>query len=150
MHRLLILIFLLLLGCSTRFDATLPPIPTVKEKLYTFYHDNRGIYFHAHNGVMCTTMSHYLYQKLFYIYLPSNLHTLRQSGRRIQNSALQAGDLLFFQMNKKVHVGIYVEQGLFMHPSIYHGLILESIKDPHYANQLIEVRRIFKSAQSLR
>jgi len=147
--RLLILpLFILFFGCSTRFEATLPPTPTVKERLYTFYHENRGIYFTTNEGIMCSAMSHYLYQKLFYIYLPTNIAQLQHSGRQVHNTQLQAGDLLFFTQNGKKHVGIYVEQGLFLHPSLYHGLILESIKDPTYAKHLIEVRRIFKSQTS--
>ena len=75
---------------------------------------------------------------LFLVHAPI---TIAQSNIVADN--FQPGDLLFFWISEKGrHVGIYVEDGLFLHSSTSVGVTLSELDDDYWRYRLISVRRI--------
>lgn len=72
------------------------------------------------SGFDCSGFSMYCYQKYYGIHLPHGANMQMHRGRKVSLSALQAGDLIFFDHDhngKADHVGIYVGGGKMVHAS---------------------------------
>ena len=72
------------------------------------------------SGFDCSGFSMYCYQKYYGIHLPHGANMQMHRGRKVSLSALQAGDLIFFDHDhngKADHVGIYIGGGKLVHAS---------------------------------
>ena len=68
--------------------------------------------------------------------LNGNAAALSRQSRPVQASALQAGDLLFFNTlgQPNSHVGVYVGQGKFVHAANERsGVRMDRLSDRYYA-----------------
>ncbi len=72
------------------------------------------------SGFDCSGFSMYCYSKYYNIRLPHGANMQMHRGRKVSLSALQTGDLIFFDHDhngKADHVGIYVGGGKMVHAS---------------------------------
>ena len=72
------------------------------------------------SGFDCSGFSMYCYQKYYGIHLPHGANMQMHRGRKVSLSALQAGDLIFFDHDhngRADHVGIYIGGGKMVHAS---------------------------------
>ena len=72
------------------------------------------------SGFDCSGFSMYCYSKYYNISLPHGANMQMHRGRKVSLSALQTGDLIFFDHDhngKADHVGIYVGGGKMVHAS---------------------------------
>lgn len=72
------------------------------------------------SGFDCSGFSMYCYKKYYGISLPHGANMQMHRGRKVSLSALQTGDLVFFDHDhngKADHVGIYVGNGKLVHAS---------------------------------
>ncbi len=84
------------------------------------------------------------------IQLPRISYQQATRGERIQLSAVQKGDLLFFQTNKNRkrinHVGLVVEikKGVikFIHSTTSKGVLISSLEERYWKNAFTEARRV--------
>jgi len=96
-------------------------------------------------GADCSGFTQYIYKQQN-INLPRTALGQSQVGQRVEPSALQKGDLLFFLTDKKrgipvTHVGMYLENGKFIHAASQNkGIIISSLGD--YANRFVEAKRV--------
>ena len=77
--------------------------------------------------------------------LPRQSYDQYQSGVKIRGRKLYAGDLVFFEIEKKgdTHVGIYVDQGKFIHSSSTGGLVREDyLGDKYWQKHYLGARRV--------
>ncbi|PWG63112.1 C40 family peptidase [Spiribacter halobius] len=78
--------------------------------------------------------------------------TTRQQARRgepVAAAALRAGDLVFFRTGGgKLHVGIYVEGGHFLHASTSRGVTLSRLDNPYWSRHYWQARRILTPART--
>jgi len=99
-------------------------------------------------GADCSGFTQYIYKKQN-INLPRTAFGQSQVGQRINPSALQKGDLLFFLTDKKrgipvTHVGMYLENGNFIHAaSKDKGIIITPLSK--YAKRFVVAKRITNS-----
>ena len=65
-------------------------------------------------------------------------------GKKVAQSDLIAGDLVFFNTNGKgiSHVGIYVGDGKFAHSSSSKGVTISALSDSYYAKRYVTARRV--------
>lgn len=65
-------------------------------------------------------------------------------GEPVEESELQAGDLVFFSDHSRRigHVGIYLENGRFVHASVQSGVIESAIEEKYYRRRYKGARRI--------
>lgn len=91
----------------------------------------------------CSGFVRYVYGKLG-ITLPRTARQQIKAGQKVAFAALQAGDLVFFDMMKGYvsHVGMYLGDGTFIHAANPRkGVRIDSIDTPSYRKHIVGARR---------
>ncbi|NQV53536.1 MAG: C40 family peptidase [Flavobacteriales bacterium] len=85
-------------------------------------------------GVDCSGFVGALYRQVYQKELPRTTAALASSSKPVGKSALEEGDLVFFDMQgkKKSHVGVYLNAGSFVHASTSKGVIVSDLNNPYY------------------
>ena len=101
----------------------------------------------SHNGVDCSGLILITYKELFGKNLPRTVKEQAQKGQKIPKDALQAGDLVFFKTGVfQKHVGIYLEDDLFMHASGSQGVIISSLNNEYWHKRYWQAQRFIPSS----
>lgn len=89
---------------------------------------------HDMKGVDCSAFTKITYRQLFSIHLPRTTAGQAYYGERIKPAHLTPGDLVLFRTDgeKQRHVGIYVEDGIFLHASTSKGVTLSRLNNPYW------------------
>lgn len=76
--------------------------------------------------------------------LPRTTLYQSKSGIAISKKELQTGDLVFFITSKKGtrHVGIYLDDGDFMHVSTSRGVMISNLENPYWKRHYWKSRRV--------
>lgn len=94
-------------------------------------------------GIDCSGFVYLTYKDHFGIELPRTTGQQAQSGQPVKVPGLQAGDLVFFKTGILAkHVGIYVENGEFLHASTGKGVMLSNLSDPYWSSHYWKTVRI--------
>ena len=94
-------------------------------------------------GIDCSGFVFVTYMDRFRIKLPRTTELQSRLGRPIAKSRLKAGDLVFFKTGVKVrHVGIYIENGKFIHASTSRGVMMSSFDDSYWSKKYWKSIRI--------
>lgn len=155
------LALLLLSGCSTvSMDNDAPAVevtvgngvdlsdsPAVKERLYQQFslwkgtpYDLGGL---SRSGVDCSGFVYVTYRDSLGWRLPRTTELQASVGREIPQEDLRAGDLVFFKTGFKVrHVGMYLENGRFLHASTSRGVMISSLLNPYWEDAYWHSRRV--------
>jgi cell wall-associated NlpC family hydrolase len=150
-HRLiffhLLLIAALLSGCSsTRFEEP-APVPGrmdlsnemwVKQILYAQYEQWKTVKYRAggmsRDGVDCSGFVSLTYDSRLGIKLPRSTDEQVNVGTPINQRELAAGDLVFFKTGRNTrHVGIYLEDGKFLHASTEKGVMISRMDEAYWS-----------------
>lgn len=85
-------------------------------------------------GVDCSGFVFLIYREVYGKDLPRVSRDMASIIKRKHEKQLKEGDLLFFSFgrNKIDHVGIYLQNGKFVHVSTKSGVIISNLKDPWY------------------
>lgn len=85
-------------------------------------------------GIDCSAFTQRTYRDLFRIQIPRTTEGQAYFGESIHVSSLRAGDLVLFRTQgvKQRHVGIYVEDGVFLHASTSKGVMLSRLNNPYW------------------
>jgi cell wall-associated NlpC family hydrolase len=96
------------------------------------------------DGVDCSGLTCSVYETAVKKKLPRSTMEQYQTGAPIEKSELQFGDLVFFDTTgrKPSHVGIYVEDDLFVHASVVSGVTISSLESTYYKNRFVGARRV--------
>lgn len=151
-HILYTLFILIFTACSSKPPAPVQTISsthssTVK-KLYRHYNQWRGTPYRygglSQNGVDCSGFTYQCYKSLFNCDLPRSTQYQIKEGKRVYLGELEAGDLIFFKTGeKKRHVGIYIEEGKFMHASSSRGVTISNLKNDYWKKCYWQAKRLF-------
>lgn len=82
-------------------------------------------------GIDCSAFVQLTFDNLFNIQLPRTTSQQVRSGKQIGRSDLQAGDLVFFRAGR--HVGIYLEDGRFLHASTRLGVTISRLDNVYWS-----------------
>jgi len=145
-----IIILLFFTACSSR-----PPAPAQQtssssstvNKLYKQYNKWRGTPYKygglSRSGVDCSGFVYQSYRSVFNHSLPRSTKDQIKKGKRVYINELQCGDLIFFKTGYKTrHVGIYVENGKFMHASTSRGVTLSNLRSGYWREHYWQARRL--------
>lgn len=139
---LLLVLSLWLGGCSLSPDQ--PGVSSsdfeVRQQLYAQYSEWRGVRYRAGGlskaGVDCSGLVYLTYRDRFDLQLPRNTRDLANVGAPVASQQWRAGDLVFFRINRWTnHVGIYLEDGRFLHASTSSGVMISHVDDPYWKNR---------------
>ncbi|PKM10950.1 MAG: glycoside hydrolase [Gammaproteobacteria bacterium HGW-Gammaproteobacteria-3] len=96
-------------------------------------------------GVDCSGLVYLTYRDLFDLTLPRT--TAQQAAHGVEVTQLEAGDLVFFKTgHRRRHVGIYLEQGRFLHVSSRRGVVISSLDNPYWSKKYWKAVRVFNAS----
>jgi cell wall-associated NlpC family hydrolase len=100
-------------------------------------------------GVDCSGLTCNVYESAMQKKLPRSTKEQYQAGKSVPKADLQFGDLVFFNTTgrKPSHVGIYIEDDLFVHASVVTGVSISSLESTYYKTRFVGARRIVNSAE---
>ncbi len=122
------------------------------DKLYQFIEKWMGTPYkygaQTEAGTDCSGFSGNLYKSIFENTLPRTAKMQYQSCSKIDMDDIKEGDLVFFNTRGGVsHVGVYLQNGYFVHASTKEGVTISSLTESYYKNKFIGAGRPSISAQ---
>ncbi len=97
----------------------------------------------SHNGVDCSGFTLLTYKELFGQDLPRTVKEQVKEGVKISQASLQPGDLVFFKTGLfQKHVGIYLEDDLFIHASRSKGVTISSLQNLYWQKRFWQAQRL--------
>lgn len=148
---------LYLAGCATSPAPVTETFPSstadaesrsgVKHALYQQHDRWRGTRYRVGgldgDGFDCSGLTYVLYRDLFGKHLPRTTGEQAEVGRSVNRGRLGPGDLVFFKTGVfQKHVGIYVENGLFLHASRSGGVRLSDLEKGYWRKRYWQARRL--------
>jgi len=84
-------------------------------------------------GIDCSGLAFLLEQQVYGLNIPRNTGQQVAIIKRKYEEDLKEGDLVFFDYNGKKfsHVGIYLQNGYYVHASTTKGVIIVKLRDPY-------------------
>lgn len=99
-----------------------------------------------HHGVDCSGLVLRVYEKVTGIKLPRSSREQAEFCNKIKRSQVRPGDLVFFATGKDPerisHVGMMVDDDLFIHASTSKGVCVSSVSTPYYQKTFMMYGRI--------
>lgn len=119
----------------------------VNHKLINFYNEWEGVDYkwggNSKKGVDCSAFIQKAYKKSFNLNIPRTTIKQVKIGRTINKSHLKIGDLVFFKTGFNTrHVGIYLENGKFMHASTKKGVTISKLNNNYYKKHYWTAKRL--------
>lgn len=94
-------------------------------------------------GTDCSGFIQLTYLQRFGIALPRDTSAQRHVGRRVDDSRLRPGDLVFFDTAaRERHVGIYLGKRQFLHVSTRAGVMLSRLDDGYWGSRFTHAVRV--------
>jgi hypothetical protein len=95
-------------------------------------------------GFDCSGFVQYVFRQIG-INLPRTADVQYELGRKVMQSDLQPGDLVFFETYEPgaSHDGIYVGDGMFIAANSGTGVAVVSLADPYWSTRYLGARRLF-------
>lgn len=133
-------------------SAKLPPVDPadnafVRQQIYQQYQQWKGTGYAygglGKNGLDCSGLVYITYRDKLDQTVPRTTGKLAQSGVAVPRQQLRAGDLVFFTTGiKSRHVGIYIEDGKFLHVSTSKGVMISHLNDYYWKDRFLLARRV--------
>ena len=123
-------------GAGGRVDFTNKS--QVKQALYAQFDQWRAVKYKSgglsRDGVDCSGFVYLTFNSRLGIELPRSTDLQVTQGKTIPQRELVPGDLVFFKTGKSTrHVGIYLEDGKFLHASTEKGVMISRLTDNYWA-----------------
>ena len=85
------------------------------------------------NGIDCSGFTYLLYKEVYDKTIPRNTSEQVDIIKRKYEGQLKEGDLVFFNYDKKKfsHVGVFLQNGYYVHASTRKGVMVQKLKDPY-------------------
>jgi len=94
-------------------------------------------------GVDCSALVYLIYRDDMGIQLPRTTQYQATAGKAIKRAQLSPGDLVFFKIGRRSrHVGIYIEDGKFLHASASKGVTISQMTDYYWKSRYWRARRM--------
>lgn len=90
------------------------------------------------SGIDCSAFVGMVYNEVYRKDLPRTSRDMAQRIKRKYDNQLQEGDLVFFSFGGRDidHVGVYLQNGKFVHVSTKQGVVISNLKDTWYYKYL--------------
>ncbi|ADY51779.1 NLP/P60 protein [Pseudopedobacter saltans DSM 12145] len=120
--------------------ATMMDVSTKRlhnNKLYNFINEWEGVKYRNgglnKTGIDCSGFVYLLYKEVYNKEIPRNTSQQINIIKRKFEGSLKEGDLVFFDYdNKKFsHVGVFLQNGYYVHASTRRGVMVQKLKDPY-------------------
>ncbi|MBX3667989.1 MAG: C40 family peptidase [Rhodocyclaceae bacterium] len=135
------------------YIAAASPAAATEAALYALGLIDRNYRYGGRNpdsGLDCSGMVSHIYEAVAGLRLPHNAAQIAESTRPVEKSALQPGDLVFFNTQHRPysHVGLYLGEGRFVHAPSSAGryVRIESMHKPYFAARFDGARTLVPPA----
>lgn len=114
------------------------------KQLYKFITDWTGVKYRFggldKNGIDCSGFALLLQKEIYGVTLPRISRDQASFARKKNINNLEEGDLVFFAFGggNVDHVGIYLNNGFFVHASTNRGVIVDDLNLPAYQRALVK------------
>lgn len=119
----------------------------INDNLFDFYSNWEGVRYKlggsSKSGIDCSGFVQRVLKEKFNLSLPRSTGEQARVGKPINKSELQMGDLVFFKTGRTNHVGIYIEDGKFMHASTKIGVTISELESDYFAKNYWKAQRVF-------
>ena len=149
---LALLLISLLTGCQSPAgreepSSLLGSASEVRSALLDQYQEWRGVPYRSggqsRRGVDCSGFVQLTFRERFGLELPRDTRQQSRLGAPISTRGLQPGDLVFFNTGQRTqHVGIFIEDGQFLHASTSKGVIISDLDNPYWRKTYWQSRRL--------
>lgn len=118
------------------------------EKLYQFIDDWYGVKYKYggkdKSGIDCSGLTAVIYLTVYKKTISSNTKDLVNEAKKIKESDLKEGDLVFFNTNGKSisHVGVYLQNHKFVHASTKKGVMVSDMNEPYFKKTYVSSGRV--------
>ena len=118
------------------------------EKLYQFINEWYGVPYKYSgkdkSGIDCSGLTSVLYFNVYKKNISSNTKALVGEVKKINESDLKEGDLVFFNTNGKSisHVGVYLQNNKFVHASTKKGVMISDMTEPYFQKTYVSSGRV--------
>ena len=130
---------------DTKASKAADAMANLKSKpLYRFITDWTGVRYRFggldKNGVDCSGFAFLLEKEIYGVTLPRISREQANMVKRKNIDNLKEGDLVFFSFggNDVDHVGVYLNNGFFVHASTTRGIVVDDITLPAYQKVLVK------------
>ncbi|WP_066965685.1 NlpC/P60 family protein [Microbulbifer sp. Q7] len=123
------------------------PAELLKASLYQQHQAWKGIPYRlggmSRRGIDCSALVYLIYRDQMGIELPRTTQYQALAGEAIKQGQLRPGDLVFFRTSRRGrHVGIYIEEGKFLHASVSKGVTISHLTDYYWKSRYWRARRL--------
>lgn len=114
------------------------------KQLYKFITDWTGVKYRFggldKQGIDCSGFAFLLEKEIYGVTLPRISRDQANFARKKNYNSLQEGDLVFFSFGggNVDHVGVYLNNGFFVHASTNRGVIVDDLNLPAYQKALVK------------
>lgn len=114
------------------------------KQLYKFITDWTGVKYRFggldKNGIDCSGLALLLQKEIYGVTLPRISRDQANFARKKNINNLEEGDLVFFAFGggNVDHVGVYLNNGFFVHASTNRGVIVDDLNLPAYQRALVK------------
>ncbi len=114
------------------------------KSLYKFITDWTGVKYRFggldKGGIDCSGFAFLLEKEIYGVTLPRISRDQANFARKKNYGALEEGDLVFFSFGggNVDHVGVYLNNGFFVHASTNRGVIVDDLSLPAYQKALVK------------
>ncbi len=154
------LVVMVLAGCGSIPDRGAPKIAhvpgvkvdlgntvLVKENLYAQYNQWKNTKYQigglSRNGIDCSGFVYVTFKSKLGVVLPRSTEFQAELGESVDKNHLRAGDLVFFKTGKAGrHVGVYLEDGRFLHASTSQGVMISGLDENYWKSAYWKAKRL--------
>jgi len=103
-------------------------------------------------GFDCSGFARHIYKNIYNVDLPHNASSQYPSSllSPVPSDELKPGDLIFFASTAKKkrinHVGIYLDEGKFIHAALKHGIVISDLDNRHWKSRIVSTKRLVDEA----
>ncbi len=133
---------------SEDYDYTSYSTPkhNLNADLYDFYAKWEGVRYklggESMTGIDCSAFIQKAFEEKLALEMPRTTLLQAKVGKEVSKNELELGDLVFFKTGKTKHVGIYMENGKFMHASTSYGVTISDLSNSYFAKNYWKAQRI--------
>jgi cell wall-associated NlpC family hydrolase len=119
----------------------------IKDVLYAQYREWKGTRYQlrglSKDGIDCSGFVHITFKSKLGVNLPRSSDLQAALGTGIDKDELRAGDLVFFKTGRTLkHVGVYLEEGRFLHASTKSGVMISHLNERYWKSAYWKARRL--------
>lgn len=118
----------------------------LNNELFDFYSKWEGVRYklggESKKGIDCSAFIQKAFKERFDLEMPRTTLLQAKVGKEIKKNELEIGDLVFFKTGKSKHVGIYIDNGKFMHASTKIGVTISDLDNDYFSKNYWKAQRI--------